>query len=56
MYEMIEARFAELMEEVGCEEWWETERYWEAWEEQMVTEGLDEEEVSNFFGELEEDM
>ena len=52
----IEIRFAEMAQAEGFEAWYETEARWEEWEEQMVTEGFDAEEVREFFNEMALDL
>lgn len=56
MMERVEMAFAEMMESVGLEHWWESESYWEAWEGEMVASGLDAEAVEEFFSVMACDM
>ena len=56
MMERVEMAFAEMMESVGLEDWWESESYWEEWEGEMVASGLDAGAVEEFFSEMAYDM
>ena len=56
MMERVEMAFAEMMESAGLEFWWESESYWEEWEDEMVASGLNAGAVEEFFSVMACDM
>ena len=56
MMTLIENTFEEIMTARGYNAWYECDDEWESIEEEMVSMGLDENEVRAFFQEMEEDL
>lgn len=56
MIEMIENTFAEMMSDLGYNAWYECDNEWERMENEMISMGLDRDEVRNFFREMEEEL
>lgn len=56
MMEIIENTFAEKMSALGYNAWYECENEWERIEDEMISMGLDRNEVRNFFREMEEEL
>ena len=52
MWEVIEIMFAEMVDALGYDAWYECEEDWEAMADIMVQAGLDEDEVAEFFSEM----
>ena len=53
---MIERMFAEMVNALGYNAWYECEEEWEGMAEVMVAAGIDEDEVTLFFSEMAMDL